>query len=261
MAAAEMSLAAGAGGTTLLSWSTVGGLATQQGLSLAVASAPTIAATGGFGLVLTSTSALGLGEAASMDYPAVGQTLVQAGQIGQFSGLILYGAGLESGGKILPRTTPAAQTPKPLSLNAAMEGTVGEGRASITGYTWNRVLQARYGVANVEWVAPKIATNPLTLGVLKTPAGEFELASGWNGYGGMMPKGAPGFDIVTRTHVEGQAAALMQRQGISEGMLYMNNPAMCPSCTRNLPYMLGPGRILQVYPLDGSPVPVTGVAR
>jgi hypothetical protein len=133
--------------------------------------------------------------------------------------------------------------------------------APMTGYTWNQVLQARYGAANVEWAAPNLASDPLTLGVLRTPAGDFDLASGWNGYGGLMPKGASGFDIVTRTHVEGQAAALMQTQGISEGTLYINNPAICPSCMRNLPYMLGPGRSLEVVPLNGAGVPFAGSTR
>ncbi|MBI1335717.1 MAG: hypothetical protein GC164_02010 [Phycisphaera sp.] len=88
-------------------------------------------------------------------------------------------------------------------------------------------MKARYGAGNVEWVAPKVPNSPLTRGVLRTPAGEFELSSGWNGYGGMMPKGAAGFNRWTRTHVEGQAAALMQKQGISEGILYINNPRIC----------------------------------
>jgi hypothetical protein len=76
-----------------------------------------------------------------------------------------------------------------------------------------------------------------------------------------MPKGSPGFDIVTRTHVEGQAAALMQRQGIGEDTLYMNNPIICPNCTRNLPYMLGPGRTLQVVLPNSTPVPFRGGVR
>jgi RHS repeat-associated protein len=54
-----------------------------------------------------------------------------------------------------------------------------QGSAPMAGYTWNQVLQARYGAANVEWVSPKIPSKPLTLGILRTPAGEFELASGW----------------------------------------------------------------------------------
>jgi hypothetical protein len=147
-------------------------------------------------------------------------------------------------------------------------GELAEGGAPISGYTWNQVLQARYGAGNVEWVAPKLASEPLTLGVLRTPVGDFELASGWNEYGGMMPRGAPGFDIVTRTHVEGQAAALMQRQGISEGILYMNNPEICGSalgsrggCYKYLPRMLQPGRHLDVALPDGSIIPFEGRAR
>jgi hypothetical protein len=138
---------------------------------------------------------------------------------------------------------------------------VGEGSAPVSGYTWNQVLQARYGAANVEWVAPKIASEPLTLGVLRTSVGDFEIASGWQGLGARMPRGSAGFDIVSKSHVEGHAAAIMQRQGISEGILYINNPVICGPCTKNLPYMLGPGRSLDVVPLGGSSVPFTGVAR
>ena len=138
---------------------------------------------------------------------------------------------------------------------------VNNGSAPMTGYTWNQVLQARYGAENVTWVQPKLPSEPLTLGMFRTPTGDFELASGWNGYAPMMPKGSPGFDIITRTHVEGQAAALMRRQGIGEGVLYINNSIICPNCTRNLPYMLGPGKSLQVVLPNSSPVPFTGLRR
>lgn len=144
---------------------------------------------------------------------------------------------------------------------AAKSTVVNEGASPVTGYTWNQVLQARYGATNVEWAAPKIPSTPLTLGVLRTPAGDFDLASGWNGYGGLMTEGAPGFNIVTRTHVEGQAAALMQRQGINEGILYMNNPEMCRSCVRFLPRMLQPGRSLQIVFPDGSSTWIQGSTR
>jgi hypothetical protein len=71
---------------------------------------------------------------------------------------------------------------------------VGEGSAPVSGYTWNQVFQARYGAANVEWVAPKLSAEPLTLGVLRTPVGDFEIASGKGGLAAWMPKGSPGFD-------------------------------------------------------------------
>lgn len=43
-------------------------------------------------------------------------------------------------------------------------------------------VETHYGVANIEWGAPKIPSDPLTLGVLRTPAGVFEIASGTGGY-------------------------------------------------------------------------------
>lgn len=193
-------------------------------------------------------------------YAEVGVNLAQSGRaVGQgleSGNWLQVGVGVAGAGINLTYGVKLVQA----SRAAAAAGRA-QGSAPMTGYTWNQVLQARYGAADVEWVAPKMPSRPLTLGVLRTPAGEFELASGWNGYGAMMPKGSPGFDIVTRTHVEGQAAALMRRQDITEGMLYMNNPASCASCIRNLPYMLGPDRTLDVYPLIHGPVRYTGVVR
>jgi hypothetical protein len=145
----------------------------------------------------------------------------------------------------------------PTELGAAEVATT----TPMTGYTWNQVFQARYGAAGVAWAAPQLAGEPLTLGVLRTAAGDFELESGWNGYSTLMAKGSPGFDIVTRTHVEGQAAALMEKQGIKEGLLYINNPAVCSSCARNLPYMLGAGRTLEIVLPDGTSVLMTGIGK
>jgi hypothetical protein len=144
---------------------------------------------------------------------------------------------------------------------AAERTVVNEGASPVTGYTWNQVLQARYGAANVEWAAPNIPSTPLTLGVLRTPAGDFEISSGVGGYAGEMPRGAAGFNAYTRTHVEGEAAALMRRQGINEGMLYINNPRICYWCNNNLPYMLQPGRTLQVVLPDGTVVPYVGASK
>jgi len=133
-----------------------------------------------------------------------------------------------------------------------------EARAPMTGYSWNRAFMARYGAENVEWVAPKLPEKPLTIGVLRTPKGDFDLSSSWRGPGALMPKGSPGFDIVTRSHVEGHAAALMYKQGITEGTLFINNPEICTSCGRNLPYMLGPGKTLSVVQFGDSGVPFIG---
>lgn len=178
------------------------------------------------------------------------------------SGGVANTAGIAAGGLGLFNWATAAPANAVPIATAAQESVFpGPNHAPVSGYTWNQNFQARYGAASVEWVAPKLPSEPLTLGALRTPVGEFELASGWNGYGGLMPKGARGFDIVTRTHVEGQAAALMQKQAVNEGLLYINNPVICGSCTRNLPSMLGPGRSLQVVPVNGGTVPFTGGAR
>ena len=70
-------------------------------------------------------------------------------------------------------------------------------------------------------------------------------------------KGASGFDAYSRVHVEAQAAAIMQRQGIMEGTLYINNPVICAECSANLGRMLvpGSGRTLNVVLPEGTIVP------
>jgi len=112
-----------------------------------------------------------------------------------------------------------------------------------------------------EGVAPQLAefvAGGKTSGVLRTAAGDTELLSGWEGPASSMPRGSAGFDIVTRTHVEGHAAALMGQQGVGEGTLFINNPSICTSCTKLLPSMLPPGVNLKVVLPNGSTVPFTG---
>lgn len=76
-----------------------------------------------------------------------------------------------------------------------------------------------------------------------------------------MPPESPGFDLITKGHVEGHAAAIMQQQGISEGMLYINNPNICSSCESLLPSMLPPGATLNVVFPDGTVVRFRGITR
>lgn len=82
-----------------------------------------------------------------------------------------------------------------------------------------------------------------------------------NGPASTMPKGTPGFDIITRTHVEGHAAAFMQQEAITNGTLYINNPTVCESCTRLLPRMLDEGSRLNVVLPDGSVILFAGRVR
>jgi len=106
---------------------------------------------------------------------------------------------------------------------------------------------------------PAFRPGGKTSGVLRTPTGDIPLQSGWQGPASSIPRGTSGFDIVTRTHVEGHAAAVMRQQGLTEATVYMNNPEICPSCSRLLPRMLPPRARLNVVLPDGTVVPFTGV--
>jgi hypothetical protein len=109
---------------------------------------------------------------------------------------------------------------------------------------------------------PFVPSRPLTRGIMTLESGaQAPLASGWKGPAALMPKGSPGFDIVTRTHVEGHAAALMRTEGAASGTLHINNPVICPSCSKLLPDMLPPGSRLTVVLPNGTRVPFLGNVR
>jgi len=92
-----------------------------------------------------------------------------------------------------------------------------------------------------------------TLGRFHGPDGKpVDLKSGWSGPAESVPRGTSGFDIVTRTHVEGHAAAIMRQQGLREGTVFINNPKICVSCEKLLPKMLPSGSKLRVMLPDGS---------
>ncbi|MBI3272892.1 MAG: hypothetical protein HYZ53_28145 [Planctomycetes bacterium] len=98
---------------------------------------------------------------------------------------------------------------------------------------------------------PKAPNGPTT-GLLSTDQGEVGLVSGREGPAQAMPRGSPGFDAYTRTHVEGHAAALMRQTGATSGFLDINNPEICPNCARNLPAMLAEGSALTVRTPSGA---------
>ena len=99
-----------------------------------------------------------------------------------------------------------------------------------------------------------------TSGVLCDKKGnQFSLISGKNGPAQNAPKGpGSGFDLLTSTHVEGHAAALMDQLGINDATLYINNPEICPNCSRNLPSMLPPGSSLTIILPNGTTAVFTG---
>ncbi len=88
-----------------------------------------------------------------------------------------------------------------------------------------------------------------TRGILVAGDQEFSLRSG-RGPATQMPEGAPGYDAITRYHVEGHASATMHNLQVNEAAtLYINN-APCPNCLRNLKYMLPEGTSLRVVGIN-----------
>jgi len=74
---------------------------------------------------------------------------------------------------------------------------------------------------------PAFVPGGKTTGLLQTTKGNMLLTSGWDGPAASVPKGTSGFDIVTRTHVEGHAAAAMQQLEVDSAALFINNPSIC----------------------------------
>jgi SCP1.201-like deaminase len=95
-----------------------------------------------------------------------------------------------------------------------------------------------------------------TAGTLVRPGGSEEvLESGWHPPASAMPKGTPGMNIVTKSHVEAHAAAIMRNEGLVEATLWINR-APCggvAGCAALLPRMVPTGATLtiQVVP-EGS---------
>jgi RHS repeat-associated protein len=99
-----------------------------------------------------------------------------------------------------------------------------------------------------------------TSGKLLTPWGSYlALESGWAGPALDMDRGSPGFDIVTRTHVEGHAAAWMSQNGVTSATLFINNPQICSSCSNLLPRMLPVGSALTIVLPNGNAVQFQGI--
>jgi hypothetical protein len=74
-----------------------------------------------------------------------------------------------------------------------------------------------------------------------------------------MPPESSGFDLITKSHVEGHAAAIMRDQELMQGTLYINNPDICDTCTKLLPKMLPPGATLDVVLPSGKVVKFRGI--
>ncbi|WP_437721250.1 hypothetical protein [Sorangium sp. So ce861] len=89
--------------------------------------------------------------------------------------------------------------------------------------------------------APFVPPQPLTRGILTLESGaQVPLGSGWKGPAATMPKGRPGLDAFTGTHVEDHVAALMRTEVVSSATLYIYNTRIYPNCSKLLPDMLLP---------------------
>lgn len=95
-------------------------------------------------------------------------------------------------------------------------------------------------------LAPRKEGDP-TAGIFwRSDGPPVELHSGYDRPSANMPPGSPGLDGRTMSHVEAQAAALMQQEGLMKGAVETNNSKICERCTRLLPRMLPPGATLKV---------------
>lgn len=99
-------------------------------------------------------------------------------------------------------------------------------------------------------------TGGRTYGTLVRADGtEERLVSGWHPPASAMPKGTPGMNIVTKSHVEAHAAAIMRNEGLSNATLWINR-APCPGdsgCQAMLPRMVPTGSTLRINVVpDGS---------
>jgi RHS repeat-associated protein len=87
---------------------------------------------------------------------------------------------------------------------------------------------------------PAYSEGGKTSGILVNDGAQTPLTSGYDGAASSIPRGTSGFSLLTRAHVEGQAAAIMRQQSMEEATLYVNN-APClgvQGCDYLLPRML-----------------------
>ncbi len=107
-------------------------------------------------------------------------------------------------------------------------------------------------------------TGGKTTGILEIPgADDVRRTSGWSGpASAYRGQAVPGMNIVTKSHVEGHAAAVMRQLGVAEATLYLNNPPCggATGCANMLSRMLPEGATLTVIAPNGYRQVFTGVA-
>jgi RHS repeat-associated protein len=205
------------------------------------------------------------------DIPQFSGSTADAGSLASDVGSVAAGVGfgtIASGGGSVDQPVQLAAADesmkpgnKPPLVGGGGGGGLGGGFGGSTSGGRNPWYSPPSGGGAVVPNLPEFVQGGKTTGVLQTPSGNIEFQSGWGGPATAMPPGSRGFDIVTRTHVEGNAAAFMQQQSITNGTLYINNPTICVSCANLLPRMLAPGSTLNVITPNGVVTTFTGVAR
>jgi hypothetical protein len=75
------------------------------------------------------------------------------------------------------------------------------------------------------------------------------MISGWHPPAAAMPKGTPGMNIVTKSHVEAHAAAVMRNEGLTEATLWINRSPCggVTGCAAMLPRMVPRGSTLTIH--------------
>ncbi len=122
----------------------------------------------------------------------------------------------------------------------------------VGGDVWGFELWAHNGFVRYvgDRTAPRVPTynNKKATGVLRINGVDVTLVSGRSGTAASMPSVARGMNGITKTHVEGHAAAVMHQTGVRSATLYINRVpcAGAGGCDRLLPRMLPTGATLTV---------------
>ena len=172
---------------------------------------------------------------------------------------IVGGRGIEEVGyAVHVGGSPAGLKPTGIEFDIVSAALAGPAILRLGKAVLNRALAKT--VATVPKLAEFIPAGKTT-GVMRTASGDIPLISGRAGPAASLPKGTPGFNAISKTHVEGHAAAIMRQQGIRETTIYINNPKICLPCEQNLTHMLPKGSKLTVVLPDGTRRIFIGNAR
>jgi hypothetical protein len=228
-------------------WGGLSGMAFGAVFPIGIVLAPTLTTIGGLGL-------LGLGSyEAIKSYwqgnPTRGNRIIVSMIVS-----IIANGGLGKGFGVFEKPTASAISPlRPTWVDYWCTRFV----ETITSYGKNnKFFVKKIGTLHPADLPP-ISASGKTLGILSCRDGDIPLVSGRSGPAETLPSGTQGMNMVTKTHVEGHAAALMRTYQIMQADLYINNPPCSngpTSCDALLPSMLPTGAKLIIHSPDGVKV-------